>query len=161
MLALKYQEAVAFGQTTTVDVDFGHRIVGNHDWTTEDGVENWKLVFDDGSVLHTLRKYDEMAGPVYSATVGYEDISVEKRHIDEGHKSHKFLCPVALAVKEIFPKHHVTVSPDSISVRHYEASLKERICFVTPPLARAFINDFDHGISVGPITFPMEVEHEG
>jgi hypothetical protein len=83
-------------------------------------------------------------------------IKVTKEHISRGgiYGGGSRDCPIALAVKELMPKHkarEVRVGPANIrltrSIKRYPFSL---------PVER-FIQRFDAGVRVKPITFVIEL----
>jgi hypothetical protein len=82
-------------------------------------------------------------------------IKVTKEHISRGVCGDSRNCPVALAVKELMPKHKAwEVRVGSTNVR---LTLSIRRRYPIPLLAERFIRRFDRGVEVRPITFVIEL----
>ncbi len=74
-------------------------------------------------------------------------IKVTQEHIDKGTKAHCKLCPIALAVQEMFPAAEVTVSIGHLTL--------DNDLYHIPAAARNFIIDFDREDNVA---MPVEFE---
>lgn len=75
-------------------------------------------------------------------------IKVTQEHIDKGTDNEPELCPVALAIKEVFGMWaFVSVSECSIIVA-------DRILFV-PTSVHDFVERFDNGYTVDPFEFEL------
>ena len=82
-------------------------------------------------------------------------IRVLATDIKNGERQHSQACPIALAVRRRFPDaSEVTVSTEVMAFylkgRTHHAAL--------PSIARFFINEFDAGHPVAPISFELELE---
>lgn len=76
------------------------------------------------------------------------DVEVTPYHIEHGKKSKCVECPVALAIRETYPKYLVSVGPYECQVGHFKYDLPQNV--------RAFICAFDLGCSVKPLKFTLE-----
>ncbi len=82
-------------------------------------------------------------------------IKVEQQDIDSGIKGDSDFCPVALAVKRLYPKHPVDVGGSFICWLGTHTSFSYTRCMELPEKAQQFILDFDHGKKVKPLTFEI------
>ena len=73
-------------------------------------------------------------------------IRVLKRHILRGKPMSECSCPIAHAVREVAPKHkRVSVGYETLQIA--------KKTYLLPGIARTFIDRFDTGNTVKPITF--------
>jgi len=74
-------------------------------------------------------------------------VNVTQDHIDNGIDHICILCPIALAIKDLFPNNIVTVS-NAVQIDFCKYAL--------PLKALRFINQFDRGESVKPFSFKIK-----
>lgn len=81
-------------------------------------------------------------------------VKVEQRHIDNGMEFDACKCPIALALREMFPETEIYVcgkdNPTTIRI--------ERIIYEIPDKAIEFITDFDLAGSARVEPFEFELE---
>ena len=87
-------------------------------------------------------------------------ITLSQKHIDEGVKQDCHHCPAALAIAEATGEEFVEVAT---AIRWGEDPTgsggwkwKHRVS--TPPILREFMDRYDSGLLVEPITFELEQE---
>ena len=73
-------------------------------------------------------------------------IKVTQEHIHNGTPGDSECCPIALAVKEIFPNNHISVCKDCVAIDD-DACNTEAISW--------FIDDFDRFLDVEPFEFEL------
>lgn len=78
-------------------------------------------------------------------------VSVTKDHIKKGVKSEKDCCPMALAMKDAGCK---DVIVDRTAMFFRETNGDEN-AIVLPDDVKRFVDDFDRGMKVKPITFKL------
>ena len=74
-------------------------------------------------------------------------IKVTQQHIDAGIKKKCLYCPVALAIKDVFPTEYVNVSDLYVRIGDNVYDLF--------PIVTRFILDFDYGYPVSPFEFEL------
>ena len=75
-------------------------------------------------------------------------IKVEQKHIDAGERWSPLNCPVALAIKEVYPE-VVLVLSDSVETKEHS--------FPMPEDVRAFVEDFDSDKPVSAFEFELSL----
>jgi hypothetical protein len=85
-------------------------------------------------------------------------LKVTAEHISRGVPGNRCKCPVALALKVLFPD-ATTVEVDSVRLVAAGDS-GELLYRPTPALVRDFVNDFDMGHKVEPFEYPLSVPGE-
>lgn len=80
-------------------------------------------------------------------------IEVTEKHIKKGNPEDPFNCPVALAVRAVTKKPIVGVVEDRIILADDEYS--DQTKFVVPKKVTRFIERFDDGKSVQPLSFSL------
>ncbi len=81
------------------------------------------------------------------------NIDICQRHIDHGEAKNCGKCPLALAIEEVIGV-PCEVGPDSVFVFRPERA-HQRGLLCGP--AQNFVYRFDHGMSVEPIVFPLDL----
>lgn len=76
-------------------------------------------------------------------------VTVEQRHIVKGRPGHPNYCPIALAVKDMFPGKEIGVG------NNFFLSIGEE-WYSIPRSARNFIDAFDFKLPVQPFSFTMK-----
>jgi hypothetical protein len=82
------------------------------------------------------------------------EVDVTSEDITKGCPLSGSGCPVALAVKRIFPGARVAVSPERINI---ELNPGIWTSYVMPPVATAFVGYYDSGFQMHPIKFEVEL----
>ena len=89
-------------------------------------------------------------------------VRVKQRHINKGLRQCGNACPIALALRDIFPEAGVDVGNTSLEVN---AEFRDPSTGATdyrlherkmPPIARRFVHEYDHGYQVSPFAFEIE-----
>lgn len=83
-------------------------------------------------------------------------VTVTEKHIREGRVGSAFKCPIARAVAEQTSNDSTCVGTETFSFRvgdMNEPFATTVIRYRLPKLAQDFIDDFDQGLDVSPITF--------
>lgn len=75
-------------------------------------------------------------------------ITVEQHHIDSGETFNCRKCPIALAIREVLPEHHIAIGTRFADIDDED--------YLLPKEAQQFVRDFDDKLKVGPFTFTME-----
>ena len=78
-------------------------------------------------------------------------VRVEQRHIDAGTKGNSQCCPIALAVREEFPRLPVMVTDSRVYLAFKRFILNDE--------SKAFIENFDIGLPVEPCAFQLQNDH--
>lgn len=80
-------------------------------------------------------------------------IEVTDEDIENGAPHDPQSCPVALAIKRVFPKDDVYVASTFVDVWDREANINWTT--PTPNKVRVFIDSFDNDVAVEPFVFPI------
>lgn len=83
-------------------------------------------------------------------------LTVTDKHIRSGERDDCVLCPIALAFTHAYPDVQFGVYPTSI----YVMEDGEAMHYELPREAIKFIDKFDNGIEVQPLTFTEKVVHD-
>ena len=90
-------------------------------------------------------------------------VTVEDRHIREGHRTDVLSCPVALAVNDAVAAlgqptaSYAIVSPYQIDIEAGSVPSVLKATYSTPPQVRLWMIDFDQYKAVEPFTFTLEI----
>lgn len=80
-------------------------------------------------------------------------ISINQNHIDRGSKGCAMSCPVALAIKDVVLDESIVTINRYCFICHSYKRYSERI----PNHIYHWINDFDSGKVVSPISFELDI----
>lgn len=89
------------------------------------------------------------------------NVDVTTYHIRNGERKNCERCAIAMAITPLLPvKHHASVSPEAVHVRHDRGMLGYEFKGISPlpQVAIEWIEQYDSGLPVKPITFEIEVD---
>jgi hypothetical protein len=84
------------------------------------------------------------------------EVSVKARHIRKGEKTSPLFCALALAVKDIYPRDIVWVTPPYVKIMSSNEPHKLKHKFKASRKMKNFMLDFDYGASIYPCTLKMK-----
>lgn len=85
-------------------------------------------------------------------------IEVTQDDINNGIPNSEHSCPVAIALKRVFPDRRVSVNEDSLMLyEEINEVCVRRIIKGTPSEVQAFILDFDDDVAVEPFSFEVDI----
>ena len=87
------------------------------------------------------------------------NIKVTQEHINKGKRKDYSSCPIALAVKDVFPNDVIEVGQFDLTFENcdYESGNGKYLGYELPNIACNFVEDFDAGRNVKPFDFELEI----
>ncbi len=83
-------------------------------------------------------------------------INVTTEDIELGSRGHNRRCPIARAIQRIVPSLYSVVGCESVDI--YLPNNSSPNWYRLPPVAAAFVRNFDEGLAVAPLNFQLEYE---